>query len=158
MLKNPEQTVNTEEKLTLAFHRNCLILLGKLPLRQILIKLLTWLRYEPVDRLRHLREQGHRIWHGPRARKQRAARIWLQLRAAPAPQSALRLSQPVLAQPEHTARMTTRTASSLFNGREQAIKSSDPGGLSLSTIHKRWRQFIPSSIRHLGPDTHRDTQ
>src|SRR5450432_2804236 len=22
-----------------------------------------WLRYQPVDRLRHLREQGHRIWH-----------------------------------------------------------------------------------------------
>jgi len=40
MLKNPEQTVNTEEKLTLALHRNCLILLGKLPLRNIVIKLL----------------------------------------------------------------------------------------------------------------------
>jgi len=31
---------NTEEKLTLALRRNCLILLGKLPLRQIVIKLL----------------------------------------------------------------------------------------------------------------------
>jgi len=45
-LKNSEQTVNTEEKLALAFHRNCLILLGKLPLRQIVIKLLKWLLTE----------------------------------------------------------------------------------------------------------------
>ena len=45
-LKNPEQTVNTEEKLTLALDRNCLILLGKLPLRQIVIKLLKWLLTE----------------------------------------------------------------------------------------------------------------
>jgi hypothetical protein len=33
-----EQKVNMEEKLALALHRNCLILLGKLPLRQIVIK------------------------------------------------------------------------------------------------------------------------
>jgi len=45
-LKNGEQRVNTEEKLTLALHRNCLILLGKLPLRQIVIKLLKWLLTE----------------------------------------------------------------------------------------------------------------
>ena len=32
-LKNLEQTVNTEEKLTPALYRNCLIVLGKLPLR-----------------------------------------------------------------------------------------------------------------------------
>jgi hypothetical protein len=32
-LKNCEQKVNTEEKLTLVLHRNCLILLGKHPLR-----------------------------------------------------------------------------------------------------------------------------
>jgi hypothetical protein len=42
MLENGEQKLNTEEKLTLALHRNCLILLGKLPLRQIVIKLLKW--------------------------------------------------------------------------------------------------------------------
>jgi hypothetical protein len=41
-LENHEQKVSTEEKLTLALHRNCLILLGKLPLRQIVIKLLKW--------------------------------------------------------------------------------------------------------------------
>ena len=45
-LENHEQKVNTEEKLTLALHRNCLILLGKLPLRQIAIKLLKWLLTE----------------------------------------------------------------------------------------------------------------
>ena len=45
-LKNSEQTVNTEKKLTFAFHRNCLILLGKLPLRQIVIKLFKWLLTE----------------------------------------------------------------------------------------------------------------
>ena len=33
MLENREQSVNTEEKLTLVLHRNCLILLGKHPLR-----------------------------------------------------------------------------------------------------------------------------
>jgi hypothetical protein len=37
-LKNRKQKVETQEKLTPAFHRNCLILLGKLPLRQIVIK------------------------------------------------------------------------------------------------------------------------
>jgi len=45
-LKNAEQRVNTEEKLTLALHRYCLILIGKLPLRQIVIKLLCWLLIE----------------------------------------------------------------------------------------------------------------
>jgi len=45
-LKNRKQKVNTEEKLALAFDRNCLILLGKLPLRQIVIKLLKWLLTE----------------------------------------------------------------------------------------------------------------
>ena len=45
-MKNPEQTVNTEEKLTLGFHRNCLMLLVKLPLRQIVIKSLKWLLTE----------------------------------------------------------------------------------------------------------------
>jgi hypothetical protein len=38
--KNRKQKVNMEEKLALAVDRNCLILLGKLPLRQIVIKLL----------------------------------------------------------------------------------------------------------------------
>ncbi len=33
-----EQKVNKEEKLTLTFHRNLLIVLGKLPLRQIISK------------------------------------------------------------------------------------------------------------------------
>jgi len=33
-----EQKVNKEEKLALTFHRNLLILLGKLPLRQIISK------------------------------------------------------------------------------------------------------------------------
>ena len=42
-LKNLEQNLNTEEKLALALHRSLLILLGKLPLRQIVIKLLKWL-------------------------------------------------------------------------------------------------------------------
>jgi hypothetical protein len=42
-LKNRKQKVNTEEKLALALHRNLMILLGKLPLRQIVIKLLQWL-------------------------------------------------------------------------------------------------------------------
>ena len=42
-LKKRKQKVNTEEKLTLALDRNCLILLGKLPLRQIVIKLRKWL-------------------------------------------------------------------------------------------------------------------
>ncbi len=32
-LENHEQKVNTEEKLTLALHRNCLTHLGKHPLR-----------------------------------------------------------------------------------------------------------------------------
>jgi hypothetical protein len=45
-LKNRKQKVNTEEKLALALHRNCLTLLGKLPLRQIVIKLLKWLLTE----------------------------------------------------------------------------------------------------------------
>ena len=45
-LKNRKQNVNTEEKLTLALHRNFLILLGKPPLRQIVIKLLKWLLTE----------------------------------------------------------------------------------------------------------------
>jgi hypothetical protein len=45
-LKNRKQKVNTEEKLALAVDRNCLILLGKLPLRQIVIKLLKWLLTE----------------------------------------------------------------------------------------------------------------
>jgi len=48
-LKNRKQKVNTEEKLALAFHRNCLILLGKLPLRQIVIKLLKWLLTEMLE-------------------------------------------------------------------------------------------------------------
>jgi hypothetical protein len=38
MLENGEQKMNIEEKLTLGLHRNCVILLGKLPLRQIVIK------------------------------------------------------------------------------------------------------------------------
>ncbi len=33
MLENRKRKVNTEEKLALVLHRNCLILLGKLPLR-----------------------------------------------------------------------------------------------------------------------------
>ena len=37
------------EKLALALHRNCLILLGKLPLRQIVIKLLKWLLNEGLE-------------------------------------------------------------------------------------------------------------
>ena len=41
--------MNTEEKLTLALHRNCLILLGKLPLRQIVIKSLKWLLTEGLE-------------------------------------------------------------------------------------------------------------
>jgi hypothetical protein len=41
--------VNTEEKLALAFHRNCLILLGKLSLRQIVTKLLKWLLTEMLE-------------------------------------------------------------------------------------------------------------
>jgi hypothetical protein len=45
-LKNRKQNANTEEKSTLALHRNLLILLGKLPLRQIVIKLLKWLLTE----------------------------------------------------------------------------------------------------------------
>jgi hypothetical protein len=39
-LENHEQKVNTEEKLALALHRNCWILLGKLPLRQIVMNML----------------------------------------------------------------------------------------------------------------------
>ena len=46
MVENGEQKLNMEEKLALALHRNCLILLGKLPLRQIVIKLLKWLLTE----------------------------------------------------------------------------------------------------------------
>jgi hypothetical protein len=42
-MENDEQKVNTEEKLALALHRNYSILLGKLPLRQIMIKLLLGL-------------------------------------------------------------------------------------------------------------------
>jgi hypothetical protein len=42
-LENAEQKVNMEEKSALALDRNCLILLGKLPLWQIVIKLLKWL-------------------------------------------------------------------------------------------------------------------
>jgi len=38
--------VHTEEKLTLALHRSCLILLGKPSLREIVIKLLKWLLTE----------------------------------------------------------------------------------------------------------------
>jgi len=38
MLENGEQKMNMEKKLTLGLHRNCLIVLGKLPLRQIVIK------------------------------------------------------------------------------------------------------------------------
>jgi len=45
-LKNGEQKLNMEEKLALALHRNLLILLGKLPLRQIVSKLLKWLLTE----------------------------------------------------------------------------------------------------------------
>jgi hypothetical protein len=41
-----EQKVNKEEKLTLSFHRNLLIFLGKLPLRQIISKELQWLLTE----------------------------------------------------------------------------------------------------------------
>jgi hypothetical protein len=33
MLQNRKQKVNTDEKLALVLHRNCLILLGKPPLR-----------------------------------------------------------------------------------------------------------------------------
>ena len=39
-MENGEQKLDKEGKLTLALHRNCLFLLGKLPLRQIVIKLL----------------------------------------------------------------------------------------------------------------------
>jgi hypothetical protein len=39
-LKNREQKADTEEKLTLALHRNLLFPFGKLPLRQIVINLL----------------------------------------------------------------------------------------------------------------------
>ena len=39
-LKNRKQKVNTKEQLALALHRNCLILLGELPPRQIVVKLL----------------------------------------------------------------------------------------------------------------------
>jgi len=39
-MEHGEQKLNMEEKSALAVHRNCLILLGKLPLRQIAIKLL----------------------------------------------------------------------------------------------------------------------
>jgi len=46
MLENGEQKLDTEEKLALALHRNLLILLGKLPLRQIVTKLLKWLLTE----------------------------------------------------------------------------------------------------------------
>jgi hypothetical protein len=48
-LKNRKQKANTEEKLALALDRNCLILLGKLPLRQIVIKLLKWLLTEMLE-------------------------------------------------------------------------------------------------------------
>jgi hypothetical protein len=48
-LKNRKQKVNTEEKLALALDRNCLILLGKLPLRQIVIKLLKCRLTEGLD-------------------------------------------------------------------------------------------------------------
>jgi len=48
-LKKRKQKVNTEEKLTLALDRNCLILLGKVPLRQIVIKLLKWLLTEMLE-------------------------------------------------------------------------------------------------------------
>jgi hypothetical protein len=37
-MRTREQKVNKEEKLALTFHRNLLILLGKLPLRQIITK------------------------------------------------------------------------------------------------------------------------
>ena len=45
-MKNRKLKVDTEERLALAFHRNCLILLGKLPLRQIVIKFLKLLLTE----------------------------------------------------------------------------------------------------------------
>ena len=45
-MKKRKQNLNREEKLTLALHRNMLILLEKLPLRQIVIKLLKWLLTE----------------------------------------------------------------------------------------------------------------
>jgi hypothetical protein len=48
-MRTCEQKVNNEEKLTLTFHRNLLILLGKLPLRQIVIKLLKWLLTERFE-------------------------------------------------------------------------------------------------------------
>jgi len=37
-LKHRKQKVDTEEKLPLAIHRNFLILLGRLPLRRIVIE------------------------------------------------------------------------------------------------------------------------
>jgi hypothetical protein len=48
-LKNGEQRVSTEEELALALDRNCVIPLGNLPLRQILIKLLKWLLTEMLE-------------------------------------------------------------------------------------------------------------
>jgi hypothetical protein len=48
-LKNHKQKVNTEEKLAFALHRTLLILLGKLPLWQIVIMLLKWLLTEGLD-------------------------------------------------------------------------------------------------------------
>jgi len=50
--------VNTEEKLALALHRNLLFLLGKLPLRQIAIKLLQGLLTECLSRPKY---EFHRI-------------------------------------------------------------------------------------------------
>src|SRR5260370_40538862 len=46
LMRTCEQKVNKGEKLTLTFHRNLLILLGKLPLRQIISKQLQWLLTE----------------------------------------------------------------------------------------------------------------
>jgi hypothetical protein len=77
-LKNRKQNVNTEEKLTLALHRNCLILLGKLPLRQIVIKILKWLLTEMLEvrilpgepktfSFKHLQNLGRAFGSGPNA-------------------------------------------------------------------------------------------
>jgi hypothetical protein len=46
MVEKGEQKMNMEEKLALSLHRNFLILLGKLPLRQIAIKSLSGLLTE----------------------------------------------------------------------------------------------------------------
>ena len=78
-LKNRKQKVNTEEKLTLALHHNCLILLGKLPLRQIVIKLLNWLLTEMLEvrilpgepkffSFKHLQNLGRAFGSRPNAR------------------------------------------------------------------------------------------